>query len=117
MATLKGSFRLKYSMLDFVVLHFPERANRIPAYVALHAQAAMARRGDLFSPYPLSGKDPGKDKVEDGDLMIHAAGGNAEDGDGSRVQRAEGSCPMLFALCSMPKYATRNIAPGSTAEP
>lgn len=54
-------------------------ADRIPADLAVHAEAAMAELCELFSAYLFSCKDAGQNKVEYSCLMIHAAGRNAQD--------------------------------------
>ena len=67
----------------------PEGTDRIPAYVALQAEPAVAQRSDLFSSYPLSRKDPGKDQIKDRRLCIHSAGGDTEDRNQCGVRSGE----------------------------
>jgi hypothetical protein len=68
---------------------FPERTDRVPARFTVETESSMPHLGELSSPDLFSGEHPRKKEVEDRDLMIHAAGGNAEDGDRGRGQGAE----------------------------
>jgi hypothetical protein len=68
---------------------FPERTDRVPARFTVETESSMPHLGELSSPDLFSGEHPREKEVEDRDLMIHAAGGNAEDGDRGRGQGAE----------------------------
>jgi hypothetical protein len=46
----------------------------------MQAETAVAKLGELFAADPLAGKDARQDKVKHRRFVIHAAGGNAQDG-------------------------------------
>ena len=64
--------------MDFL---FPERTYRIPALLAVETHPSVPQLCKLPSPDLLTGQDAGKQQIEYGCLVIHAAGRDAENGD------------------------------------
>ena len=53
---------------------FAESTVGVMALLTLKTQAAMAQRSDIIAGQLFSRQNPGKHQVQDGDLMINAAG-------------------------------------------
>ena len=75
--------------LGLVLSLLPEGADRVAALGAMQTQPAVPKLGKLRAADPLAGKHARQDEVEDRGPVVHAARGNAEDGDECGVRSVE----------------------------